>query len=674
MAFSKVTLNGTTLMDVTQDTVSSSTVLSGEYATGPDGVRFQGTYVPGGGGSTDSPDDIIFIDYDGTIISQYTKTDFLGLSQMPANPSHAGLSAQGWNWSLSDAKSYVEECDRLVIGQCYVTDDDTTRFYCSIENEDLLALSFTIGIKGTVIINWGDNSSTDTLTGTNTSTFKTINHTYNNLGNYTISVAKSTSETEYMFGGQQGWNYTFRSVDKKSSYDSRKFLLIVKKIEFASKVSLANYSVSNYQNLETITVPNDLKITTHAFDYCFKLKSFVIPNNQNLTSNLGSSFTCCTNLIYVSISKNLTELGANIFASCFNLKRISIPDSITKISDYAFEKCYSLTLVTIPKNVVNIGQRIFNDIKPKIRILSSNINYVNSYSFYMQPELDEINLSQCSYCGTYAFYNTSITSAFLSSSLQTIPTYMFANCAALTSISIPSSVISLGNSAMLGCKSLLSIYIPSSVSYLGNNALKECSKIKEVNIDASITTLSSYTFSMDYELEKVTLPSTITEIGSNVFEYCYALASISIPSNITLLGQYAFSYCSSLESIHIPNTLSSIGNYAFSNSGLRNIIIDNDVTSLGNSVFYNCSLLTQMSVPSTVNYIGNNAFYGCGGVDNFYFYSTTPPTLGGTGVFSNTSATLKIHVPYSSDHSILSAYQTATNWAAQSTKMVEMDP
>lgn len=45
MAISKVTLNGDTLMDVTQDTVTASKLLSGETATGADGEGVTGTIV-----------------------------------------------------------------------------------------------------------------------------------------------------------------------------------------------------------------------------------------------------------------------------------------------------------------------------------------------------------------------------------------------------------------------------------------------------------------------------------------------------------------------------------------------------------------------------------------------------------------------------------------------------
>lgn len=46
MAYSKVILNGTTLIDVTQKTVTASTLLQGETALKNDGTDITGTYVP----------------------------------------------------------------------------------------------------------------------------------------------------------------------------------------------------------------------------------------------------------------------------------------------------------------------------------------------------------------------------------------------------------------------------------------------------------------------------------------------------------------------------------------------------------------------------------------------------------------------------------------------------
>ena len=50
----------------------------------------------------------------------------------------------------------------------------------------------------------------------------------------------------------------------------------------------------------------------------------------------------------------------------------------------------------------------------------------------------------------------------------------FADCEALTSVTIPNSVTSIGESAFAGCKALTSITIPNSITSIGNDAFSEC--------------------------------------------------------------------------------------------------------------------------------------------------------------------------------------------------------
>ena len=127
MAFSKIIFNGTTLMDVTQDTVAAGNLLQGETATGADGEQVTGAYVPsgGGGGQTDPSIEsgVIFIDYNGTIVEEWEASTVSGKSALPSNPSHTGLTAQGWNWSLVNIKAYIADYpDALMtVGQMYTT-------------------------------------------------------------------------------------------------------------------------------------------------------------------------------------------------------------------------------------------------------------------------------------------------------------------------------------------------------------------------------------------------------------------------------------------------------------------------------------------------------------------------------------------------------------------------
>ena len=157
MAISKVVYGNETLIDLTSDTVAQDKLLDGYTAHKADGTAITGTaeiaanvvaglvyqdengYLvldDGGANGTKvrDEDDVIFIDYDGTIVYSYSKGDFAKLTAMPANPVHPGLTAQGWNWTLADAKTQVATYGYLTIGQNYITTDNKTHIDITIES------------------------------------------------------------------------------------------------------------------------------------------------------------------------------------------------------------------------------------------------------------------------------------------------------------------------------------------------------------------------------------------------------------------------------------------------------------------------------------------------------------------------------------------------------------
>lgn len=108
----------------------------------------------------------------------------------------------------------------------------------------------------------------------------------------------------------------------------------------------------------------------------------------------------------------------------------------------------------------------------------------------------------------------------------------------------------------------------------------------------------------------------------------------------------------------------------YDGSWVRDVDISN-VTTSSNAVtttnmFINVRNIVKLTMPSTLVAIGNSTFSGMNGTMEFHFLSTTPPTLNNTNAFPSmaVSGTNRvIYVPYSEDHSILEAYQTANNWS-----------
>ena len=141
----------------------------------------------------------------------------------------------------------------------------------------------------------------------------------------------------------------------------------------------------------------------------------------------------------------------------------------------------------------------------------------------------------------------------------------------------------------------------------------------------------------------------VTNIGT-LFRYTTAKSfdEFKFFTGVTTIPTLAFANTTALVSIELPNTVVELGAQSFNLAqAIKSIVIPSSVTTIRQYVFIN-----------------NNA------LDTAVVLPTTPPTNDG-GNFSNPS---KVYVPYSADHSILAAYQSANNWSAIASKLYELNP
>ena len=291
----------------------------------PDGFVTAIQAIQTGGSSTPgTPGDITFYDYDGTILYSYTAAEFAALSSMPANPTRDGLTAQGWNWSLTNAKAYVAKYGNLDIGQMYITDDGKTRIYIHLEEG---RTSPVLGVcpNGTVDIDWGDGTTHDTLTGSSTSNaVYTSAHSYAAPGGYVIQLTVTGSMG---FGSNGLLAYTSESDNRNYVYRNA-----IRKVELGSGVTSIGVSAfSSCSSLSSITIPDGVtSIGEYAFGYCSSLSSITIPDG-------------------------VTSIGYSAFGYCYSLSSITIPVGVTSISSFAFRNCYGVAhlyfLPTTPPSV-----------------------------------------------------------------------------------------------------------------------------------------------------------------------------------------------------------------------------------------------------------------------------------------------------------------------------------
>lgn len=404
--------------------------------------------------------DVNFYDYDGTVLYSYKTDDFLALSELPKNPTHEGLTAQGWNWTLEEAQDYVSKYGILEVGQMYVTDDGKTRIYIELPEENFHSYEMQhlfICVNGTVEIDWGEEGAKEIVSSSSLNTLISKFHSYSSPGKYIITIE--------VLSGSFVFYYSSPFKPKTS----------IKEVYLGKSVDLNASIFSGCSELTTITIPNT--VTNFGggsiFQYCSSLRGITIPNSVN---NIGySGFNGCCNLEYISFPPNLLAINSQSFLSCYLLKTLTVPEKVTDIGSNNFADCYSLINIVIPEGVTMLTNGVFIGCK-NIR------NIVIPYSV------------------------TTITNA------------AFEGCSNLRKIIIPDKVTTIDNGAFKGCENLYFVKLSKSLTKLGANTFNGCGKLTSVVVPELVTEIGNKAFYNCMDVTKYTfLPTTPPTLGTDVF-------------------------------------------------------------------------------------------------------------------------------------------------------------
>lgn len=385
------------------------------------------------GGSSLERNDVTIYDYDGTIVASYTAADFANLNALPEAPTHEGLTFDKWNWTLTDAKSYVATWGKLNIGAEYHTTDDKLHVHITVpENNSQVYLRLYTGY-GSVIdetVDWGDGSAIEPL-GSIANSFSTTGHVYTTAGDYIIRVNNPDGRFHFSGNGSQYKTDFLRNDAGGTSFEIKTTapLAWITSIEFDTHTTGgANYySFSGMSNLKSMALNSHSKVTIQRYNFSY-----------------------CYNLRYLTIPDGVTTITSYCFYKS-GLQHVSFPNSVYVIYEYAFQECIDLKEIFLSPTSHTSGT------------LGNN-------AFYNCNQLEEAIIALLPYTKTLTG---------------------FANCYCLSRAKI-ADFVTLNNNAFNYAMFLTKIKIPSTVTTI-NNVFANCYSLKEIDCrdHTSVPTLSA---------------------------------------------------------------------------------------------------------------------------------------------------------------------------------------
>ena len=201
----------------------------------------------------------------------------------------------------------------------------------------------------------------------------------------------------------------------------------------------------------------------------------------------------------------------------------------------------------------------------------------------------------------------------------------------------------------------------SNLTSLRNGAFMNSSNLETVNLP-NVTSAVHNIFNQCVKLREVHMPKWTGNIGNDCFSGDSNLVVFDAP-NITQAGQNAFSTCNKLTLQILPKFTTMNGNILFRGCPFTVMVLPMLTTARINMLL-NCNNCVTVDIGENLTSIPSQMLNGNAVLENIVFRRTSSVTAlsNANGLWGNTSEPTvhkKIYVP----SSLISTYQTATNWS-----------
>lgn len=273
---------------------------------------------------------------------------------------------------------------------------------------------------------------------------------------------------------------------------------------------------------------------------------------------------------------------------------------------------------------------------------------LTAHTVYAADELPAMSLAGCparsiilpsglKAIGEGALAGAAMTSIAIPASVTTIGDGAFAGATALKSVSVPATVTSCGTAlfkacpvlaqadfgpvkvpaqAFADCPALTKVTLAHMTTDIGESAFAGCSKLSDFTISGkawSLRTIGDHAF-YGTALTSLDLSNQgfLNSIGAWAFADCPRLSELILPERVENFGEGALFNASALTRM-TPVQPRELGAAAFKGASKLDLraIGGNSAEVWGPYAFYGMTALTEVHLPDNLNYIGDHAFDGC---------------------------------------------------------------
>lgn len=235
-------------------------------------------------------------------------------------------------------------------------------------------------------------------------------------------------------------------------------------------------------------------------------------------------------ILHGVISDGITVMGNFTFSGCTNLKDVVLSKDLTNIGVGGFEGCSSLTSVEVPEHVVFLGVGAFyNDVNLTSVTLPEGLEIIYYGAFFGCESLKQLSIPSTVYqINAAAFaYCSSLKTLVIPEGVSGVSSYTFYYCTGLTSIKFLGDIKYINQCAFYKCTKLTSFKIMDTCTSIGEDAFGSCTRLTlycyagsygETYCIENISSNRYKVISHDFQFHSIVEP-TCTESGYTLY-YC----------------------------------------------------------------------------------------------------------------------------------------------------------